>query len=95
MIFTVVRDMNMIWEYFKKGKEDEFGLTIPEYWHVKSKTPVIDNGYVHKIWFFNDTQQSAMGLWLNQDREIFKDINVRYAFAHAMNVERVMERVLE
>lgn len=94
VIFTVVRDMNMIWEYFKKGKEDEFGLTIPEYWHVKSKTPVIENGYVHKIWFFNDTQQSAMGLWLNQDREIFKDINVRYAFAHAMNVERVIEKVL-
>lgn len=94
VIFTVVRDMNMIWEYFKKGKEDEFGLTIPEYWHVKSKTPVIENGYVHKIWFFNDTQQSAMGLWLNQEREIFKDIDVRYAFAHAMNVERVIEKVL-
>ncbi|RPJ15429.1 MAG: ABC transporter substrate-binding protein, partial [Desulfobacteraceae bacterium] len=94
VIFTVVRDMNMIWEYFKKGKEDEFGLTIPEYWHVKSKTPVIESGYVHKIWFFNDTQQSAMGLWLNQDREIFKDIDVRYAFAHAMNVERVIEKVL-
>ncbi|RPH52982.1 MAG: ABC transporter substrate-binding protein [Desulfobacteraceae bacterium] len=94
VIFTVVRDMNMIWEYFKKGKEDEFGLTIPEFWHVKSKTPVIENGYVNKIWFFNDTQQSAMGLWLNQDKEIFKDINVRYSFAHAMNVERVIEKVL-
>ncbi len=94
VIFTVIRDSNIIWEYFKKGKIDEFSLTIPEYWHVKSKTPVIEKGYVHRIWFFNDTQQSAMGLWLNQDKEIFKDINVRYAFSYAMNVEKVIEKVL-
>jgi microcin C transport system substrate-binding protein len=61
---------------------------------VKTKTPVIENGYVYKIWFFNDTQQSAMGLWLNQDRELFKDRNVRYAFAHAMNIEKVIKSVL-
>lgn len=94
VIFKVIRDSNIVWEYFKKGEIDEYNMTIPEYWHVKSKTPVIENGYVHKIWFFNDTQQSATGLWLNQDREIFKDINVRYAFAHAMNVEKVIEKVL-
>lgn len=94
IMFKVIRDNNMIWEYFKKGKIDEFNLTIPEYWHVKSKTPVVENGYVHKIWFFNNTQQSAMGLWLNQDKEIFKDINVRYAFAYAMNVEKVIKKVL-
>ncbi|MBU1055579.1 MAG: extracellular solute-binding protein [Proteobacteria bacterium] len=94
IIFKVIRDSNIIWEYFKKGKIDEYNMTIPEYWHVKSKTQVIENGYVHKIWFFNDTQQSATGLWLNQDKEIFKDIYVRYAFAHAMNVEKVIEKVL-
>ncbi|MFH2047033.1 MAG: extracellular solute-binding protein [Pseudomonadota bacterium] len=94
VMFKVIRDGNIIWEYFKKGKIDEYNMTIPEYWHVKSKTPVIENGYVHRIWFFNDTQQSATGLWLNQDKEIFKDINVRYAFAYAMNIEKVIEKVL-
>jgi microcin C transport system substrate-binding protein len=94
VVFNVVRDFNVMWEYFKKAKEDVFAITIPEYWHVKTKTPVIEDGYVHKIWFFNDTQQSAMGLWLNQDVDIFKDKNVRYAFAHAMNIEKVIEKVL-
>ncbi len=94
VIITVVRDFNMMWEYFKKAKQDVFALNFPEYWHDKSKTPVVENGYVYKIWFFNDTQQSASGLWLNQDREIFKDKNVRYAFAHAMNIEKVIEQVL-
>jgi len=94
VVFNVVRDMNMMWEYFKKAKEDVFNVNFPNYWYEKTKTPVVEKGYVHKIWFFNNTQQSAMGLWLNQDREIFKDRNVRYAFAHAMNIERVIEKVL-
>ena len=94
VVFNVVRDFNLVWEYFKKNKIDVFPITFPSYWHVKSKTPVVENGYVNRIWFFNDTQQSAMGLWLNQDRQIFKDKNVRYAFAHAMNVQKVIENVL-
>ena len=94
VIFTVVRDFNIQWEYFKKAKVDVFGITLPKFWHVKTKTPVVENGYVHKIWFFNATQQSASGMWLNQDREIFKDKNVRYAFAHAMNVQKVIDKVL-
>ncbi len=94
VVFNVVRDFNILWEYFKKGKEDVFPLTIPKYWHDKSRTPVFEDGYVDKIWFYNDTPQSATGLWLNQDRDIFKDMNVRYAFAHAMNVEKVIAKVL-
>ncbi|MDM8536643.1 extracellular solute-binding protein [Desulfobacterales bacterium HSG17] len=92
--FDVVRDFNIMWEYFKKAKIDSFALTIPQYWHIKSNIPEFQKGYINKIWFFNDTQQSAQGLWLNQDKEIFKDRNVRYAFAHAMNIEKVIEQVL-
>ncbi|MFH0996780.1 MAG: extracellular solute-binding protein [Pseudomonadota bacterium] len=92
--YTVVRDFNMLWEYFKKGKVDVFGLTIPKFWHDKTRIPIFEKGYAQRIWFFNDTQQSAMGLWLNQDRDIFKDPNVRYAFSHAMNIEKVIDQVL-
>jgi microcin C transport system substrate-binding protein len=94
VIYTVVRDDNLEWEYFKKIRVDVFGMTLPKYWHVKSKTPVIENGYVYRIWFYNDTRRSPFGLWLNQDKEIFKDKNVRYAFAHAMNIQKVIEKVL-
>lgn len=94
VLFKVIRDPNLQWEYFKKGKLDVYPATVPQYWHIKTRTPVVEKGYVHKMWFFNDTPQSAMGLWMNQDREIFKDINLRYAFAHAMNVEKVITQVL-
>ena len=92
--YNVVRDYNMLWEYFKKGRIDLFSLTIPKYWHEKSDTEVFRKGYVKKIWFFNNTQRSASGMWLNQDKPIFSDKRVRYAFAHAMNIQRVIEKVL-
>jgi microcin C transport system substrate-binding protein len=94
VLFKVIRDPNLQWEYFKKGKLDVYAATIPEYWHIKTRTPVVEGGYVHKMWFFNDVPRSARGLWMNLDREIFKDVNLRYAFAHAMNVEKVITDVL-
>ncbi len=94
VIIMVVRNDNMEWEYFKKAKVDVFGMDLPKYWHVKSRTPVIENGYVHRVWFYNDTIRPPFGIWLNQDKEIFKDRKVRYAFAHAMNMQRVIEKVL-
>jgi microcin C transport system substrate-binding protein len=94
VVFTVVRDFNLQWEHFKKARLDSFALTIPEYWHVRSQIPAVQAGYIERRWFFTDTPQSAMGMWLNQDREIFKDPNVRFAFAHAMNIEAVIDKVL-
>ncbi len=94
VVYTVVRNDNMEWEYFKKAKVDIFDMNPPKYWHVKSRAPVVENGYVHRLWFYNDTSRSPFGLWLNQDRDIFKDKRVRYAFAHAMNIRKVIEEVL-
>lgn len=92
--FIVVRDFNMLWEYFKKGEIDMFALTMPNYWYERSNTDVFNKGYVNKIWFFNDTQRSASGMWLNEDKPIFADRRVRVAFAHAMNVQKVIDNVL-
>ncbi|MEJ2040698.1 MAG: extracellular solute-binding protein, partial [Desulfosarcinaceae bacterium] len=94
VIYKVIRDTDLQWEYFKKARLDVYPATSPKYWHIKSKTAVVEKGYVHKIWFANDTPQPALGLYLNLDRPIFKDPNLRYAFAHAMNVEKVISDVL-
>ena len=92
--FKVVRDYNMQWQLFKKNKIDCFEITIPKYWHIKTKIEAVAKGYIHKIWFFNDTPRSATGLWLNQDRTIFKESAQRYAFAHAINIQKVIKNVL-
>ena len=94
VVFDVIRDFNLQWEYFKKGKIDAFGLTMPKYWHQKSDIDLFKNGYINKIWFFNDQERSAQGMWLNQDKPVFKDKQVCYAFAHAMNIQKVIDNVL-
>ena len=94
VLFTVIRDFNMQWEYFKRGRLDVFGMVLPKFWHQKSNTPVINKGYVERIWFFNDLEQPSRGMWLNLDRPVFQDIRVRKAFAHAMNMDKVIKQVL-
>jgi len=94
VVYDVIRDINLQWEYFKKGKLDEFHLTSPKYWHGKSKISLFENGYINKIWFFNDQERPSHGMWLNQDKEIFKDRRLCHAFAHAMNVDKVINKVL-
>lgn len=92
--YEVIRDFNLQWEHFKKGRLDIFPLTLPKYWHEKSNIRIFNDGYVHKIWFFDDQERSAQGMWLNQEKPIFKDRRVCYAFAHAMNIEKVIRQVL-
>ncbi len=94
VVFQVIRDLNLQWEYFKKGKLDTFNLITPKFWHEKSNISLFEKGYINKIWFFNDHERSAQGMWLNQDKEIFKDTRLCYAFAHAMNIEKVIDKVL-
>ncbi len=94
IVFDVIRDVNLQWEYFKKGKLDAFGLTMPKYWHGKSDISLFKDGYINKIWFFNDMERSAQGMWLNQDKPVFRQRELCYAFAHAMNIEKVINKVL-
>jgi microcin C transport system substrate-binding protein len=90
----VIRDDNVAFEYFKKADIESYMANFPEIWHVKGKGELFDKGYVHKIWFYNDTTQPIYGFNLNLDREIFKDINIRYAFAHAINFDKLNKEVL-
>ena len=92
--FDVIKEVSLAWEYFKNKKLDTFGMNLPEYWYDKSDIDIFKKGYVDKIWFFIDTKQPPYGLYLNQDFEIFKDKNVRYAFAHAINIDKVIKTIL-
>ena len=94
VVFDVIRDFNLQWKHFRRGELDTFSLTFPKYWHQKSNRDEFKKGYIKKIWFFNDLEQSAQGMWLNEAKPVFKDKRVRHAFAYAMNIERVIKKVL-
>lgn len=93
--YNVIRDTAVSWEYFKKGKIDGYSRLIqPDFWHQKAKGPLFDKGYIHKLWFYHDRPQPVYAMYMNQAVEMFKDKNVRIAFAYAMNVDKVLKLVL-
>lgn len=91
---TVIRDMNVAWEYFLRGEIDAFRVTFPNYWHEKAQGPQFDNGYIHKLQFYNDLPRTSYGMWLNEDDPVLADQNVRLGLAYSMNVERLLATVL-
>ena len=94
VVIKVIRDMNAIYKYFEKGDIDTFAALNPSIWHEMLTGPLYDNGYIHRLTAYNDVRHSDMGYFLNQDFELFKDINVRLALHHAMNIEKVMKQLL-
>jgi microcin C transport system substrate-binding protein len=90
----VIRDLEAAYRHFLKGEIDAFGLTMPSFWHDKAKGDLFDNGYIHKIWFYNDMPRPSEGMYLNQKSEWLQDENIRYGLAHSMNVELMINTVL-
>ena len=90
----VIRDMQTAFNHFLKGELDNFFMVWPDYWHDKATGEPYDKGYIHKIQFYNETPQSIQGIFLNIDIEIFKDPNVRYGFAHSLNLKKVIDALL-
>ncbi len=92
--YTVIRDINLQWEHFKKGKLDFFAITIPLFWHDKATGPLFDKGYIKKLWFYTGNPQPSTGLWLNKDNPILKEHKVRLGIAHSLAIDKVNEQVL-
>ncbi|GAA6133329.1 extracellular solute-binding protein [Oceaniserpentilla sp. 4NH20-0058] len=94
VIFKVIRDVNIAYNHFEKGNIDTFSLVQPEFWHNKATGSLYDKGLIEKVLFYNDMPRSSSGVFLNQDHEILKDKDVRFALAHAMNFDKVIQTVL-
>ena len=92
--YTVIRDMNVAWEYFLRGEIDAFAVIMPNYWHEKAVGEPFDKGWIQRIKFYTDTPQPSQGMWLNMDDPTLADRNVRLGLAHAMNLDRMLETLL-
>jgi len=92
--FTVIRDDETAFQHFLLGELDTYSLAVPSYWHDKATGEAFDKGYINKIWFYNDIPRSPFGFYLNQDKEIFKDIRVRYGLSHALNIDGMIKTLM-
>ncbi len=91
---SVIRDLNVAYQHFLKGELDSFSITFPVWWHERARGVEYDNGYIHKLWFYTDSPQPSVGMWLNTDKPILSDRRVRKGLAHAMNIDKVINTIL-
>jgi microcin C transport system substrate-binding protein len=63
---NVIRDTPKVFEAFKRGDIDQFGLNLAEYWYDKlpDADPDIQAGYIKKAVFFNQRPRPPFGLWI-------------------------------
>jgi microcin C transport system substrate-binding protein len=92
--YTVIRDVNVAWEYFLRGELDSFPIVLPNYFHDKAVGEPFDKGWIKRIKFYTDSPQPSQGMWLNMDEPILADLNVRLGLHHAMNVDLMLSGLL-
>ncbi|TCO75608.1 extracellular solute-binding protein [Chromatocurvus halotolerans] len=92
--FSVIRDTAKMFEAFKRGDIDQFGLNLAEYWYEKlpDSDPDVQAGYIHKSTFYNQRPRPPFGLWINTAQPLLQDRDIRVGIAHATNWEMVLEK---
>ena len=92
---SVVRDYNKAFEIFLKGGVDMFGLAKTEFWYDKlpDTHKLVQNGYLSKVTFFNQTPPPSYALRINSQKPPFDNLNIRIGFHHAMNFDMVLEKI--
>lgn len=91
----VVREPSKALELFKLGEIDAHKLDLPEYWHQKipDDSPLVQNGYLHKITFYNQEPGPDWGLRLNTAKPPLDNKDVRIGLNHAMDWDLVIREV--
>jgi microcin C transport system substrate-binding protein len=91
---SIIRDNAKMFEAFKRGDIDQFGLNLAEYWYEKlpDSDPDVQAGYIHKSVFFNQRPRPNFGLWINTAQPLLDDADIRKGIAHATNWELVIEK---
>lgn len=92
IVLSVIRDTNNVFEGFKRGDIDQFGLNLAEHWYEKlpDSDQDVRNGYIHKSVFHNVRPRPNYGLWINTSRPLLDNQEVRLGIQYATNWDLVI-----
>ncbi len=90
---SVIRDTPKVFEAFKRGDIDQFGLNLAEYWYEKLPDGDADvqSGFIHKSVFYNQRPRPTYGLWINTARPLLDSRDIRVGINHATNWQLVID----
>jgi microcin C transport system substrate-binding protein len=91
---TVVRDEELEFQMFKKGDLDHFTPTRAQKWVQEyPKEEIVQKGWVKRRKVFTQSPRGFSGLEFNMREKPFDNKDVRLAFSHLFNRERLMEKL--
>lgn len=93
ILYTVVRDETKAFELFRAGKLDTFLLTRPNYWFKKSEIVPVYDGYIERYKFYTQYPRVPRGFYMNVQRGLLKDKNVRIGLQYSFNMTKVIDTV--
>ncbi len=91
----VIRDPNKVVEVFRNGEIDAFRLNVPELWYKKfpDNDPLVENGYIEKVTFYNQAPVPTYGFYVNSSRPLLNNRDIREGLQHACNWDLVIKQV--
>ncbi|MFZ9411821.1 MAG: extracellular solute-binding protein [Opitutales bacterium] len=89
--YGVIRDLDSAYNSMLAGEIDFMPIMMPRYWYGTNEKKAYQNGYLTKAQFFNDIPRPPYGLYLNTQRPMLSDLNVRIGLQHATDFQRVID----
>jgi microcin C transport system substrate-binding protein len=81
----VIRDLNKAVEAFKRGDIDFYSLNRSVLWYdkVANSDPLVRNGYIDKVTFYNRVPQPDFGFYINTAMPLLDNRNIRRGIGYA------------
>jgi microcin C transport system substrate-binding protein len=89
--YGVIRDIDSAYNSMLAGEIDFMPIMMPRYWYGTNEKKAYQNGFLTKAQFFNDIPRPPYGLYVNTQRPLLSDVNVRVGLQHATDFQRVID----
>ena len=89
--YGVIRELDSAYASMLAGEIDFMPIMMPRYWYGTNDKKAYLNGYLTKAQFFNDIPRPPYGLYLNTQRPLLSDLDVRIGLQHATDFQRVID----
>ena len=87
----VIRDPEIAYASMLAGEIDFMPIMMPRYWYGTNEKKAYQNGFLTKAQFFNDIPRPPYGLYLNTQKPLLADLDVRVGLQHATDFQRVID----
>ena len=89
--YMVIREFDSAYESLMAGDLDFMLLGLPRYWYGANDKPAYQLGYLTKVQFYNDIPRPPYGLYINTQKPLLSDRNIRIGLQHATDFQRVID----